>query len=78
MEKIIRDDMPRGALLPELFRKLEYAEGQTEWEKITAEEFFSLCSPGELKHFQEVIDGKLRGTVHRHCLTGRFMSTKIK
>ena len=59
MEDVKRGDMLRCVLLPDLFRKLEYAEGRPEWEKITVEEFFNLCSPEELKHFRAVINGKI-------------------
>ena len=54
-----RSEMLRGALLPDLYRKLEYSNGPPQWEKITVVEFFSLCSPEELKHFRAVINGKL-------------------
>ena len=52
------DELPRGAGLPELFRRMEYAEGVT-WELITPEEFFDCCAFEKLKHFRSVINSKL-------------------
>ena len=54
-----RSGMLRGALLPDLYRKLEYSDGPPQREKIAVEEFFNLCSPEELKHFRAIINGKL-------------------